>query len=189
MELIIAEKLAQAGASSPLVDLRAFIAPHFRWLELLHTEHREFLAEQYAPPDFVRVYLTALANDLLEDLRRELGPMKTSSGYRCPGLNGAVGGSGSKPGQKPSAHMAGRACDFHPLDCSEAEAMERIAARVPWALDKAIYECFGGGCWIHAQIAERGQAPRRQLLMTFDGASYAAWNPQDPRVVATGGRP
>lgn len=167
-----------------MLDPRAFLSPHFRWGELLRTDHRAFLVEQSDPPELVRRNLLRLARNLLEELRSDLGPMRPTSGYRCPGLNKAVGGSGSKPGQKPSAHLEGRACDFHPVACSEVEAMERIAARVPWALDKAILEVIGGGCWIHVQIAKPGAEARRQLLMTFGGVTYLPWDPRDRRVAA-----
>lgn len=151
---------------------------------MLATQHRDpaILHAQRFPPDAVRINLTRLCNDLLEVVRLELGPMRPTSGYRCPALNTAVGGSGTRPGQKPSAHMAGRACDFHPMRMPEVEAMERIADRMPWALDKAILEVLGDGCWIHAQIAKPGEQPKRLLLMTFDGVNYPPFDPSDPRV-------
>lgn len=51
--------------------------------------------------------LEELVSKILEPLRAAYGmPIKISSGYRCPALNKAVGGSPT------SMHMKGRACDM-----------------------------------------------------------------------------
>ena len=49
--------------------------------------------------------LTILANSLLQPLRKELGPLRITSGYRCFELNTAIGGSDS------SQHMSYEAVD------------------------------------------------------------------------------
>jgi hypothetical protein len=40
------------------------------------------------------------------------------------------------------------------------------------------------GRWIHVQAALSSAPPRHVCLMTFEGGSYSAFDPADPRVVA-----
>jgi uncharacterized protein YcbK (DUF882 family) len=59
------------------------------------------------PPPDARGRLAALANKLLDPLREAWGaPLSVNSGYRCPTLNKAVGGSVT------SSHLKGEAADI-----------------------------------------------------------------------------
>ncbi len=59
------------------------------------------------PSEEVKRNLTRLVDDVLDPLREAWGkPLVVSSGYRCPALNAAVGGS------KTSHHMRGMAVDI-----------------------------------------------------------------------------
>ena len=90
----------------------------------------------------------------LEGLRDILSvPIHITSGYRCPKLNSAIGGS------KASAHMQGLAVDFtapeygSPLEICEA-IMDHVAQ-----LDYD--QCINEGDWVHLSIADE---PRNDVL-------------------------
>ncbi|HXF44864.1 MAG TPA: D-Ala-D-Ala carboxypeptidase family metallohydrolase [Burkholderiaceae bacterium] len=92
----------------------------------------------------------------LEDVRMLLGhPIYITSGYRCPALNVAVGGSAT------SAHPYGLAADFicpgfgAPLDICTAIAAAGIV------FDQLIHEF---GRWVHFGLAIGAAEPRRQVL-------------------------
>lgn len=108
-------------------------------------------------PDTLLDNVRSLATRL-EEVRTILGdnPIFISSGYRCPVLNSAVGGSPS------SAHMPGLAADFTcpafgtPVDIMVALASSDIA------FDQLIEE----GTWVHISFDQR---MRRQVMRaTFD---------------------
>ncbi|MCI9608119.1 MAG: peptidase M15 [Muribaculaceae bacterium] len=59
------------------------------------------------PTEEAKRNLTRLVDDVLDPLRKAWGrPLVVSSGYRCPALNAAVGGS------RTSHHMRGMAADI-----------------------------------------------------------------------------
>lgn len=153
------------------------VTPHFTWGELTTTQSRDplVLAEQGNPPAEIRGHLLRLAEELLEPARLLLGPIGVTSGYRCPRLNAAIGGS------LTSMHMRGLAADLHPLRGGLVEAYERIASSDPEPLDQLILEF---GRWIHlgGTLAER--KPRHQLLMIWEAGIYLPFDPADPRVQA-----
>ncbi len=147
------------------------ISPHFSFAELTTTEHRNFLDEQAAAPPQVRANLVRLAIDLLEPARALVGPLRVNSGYRCPGLNAAIGGS------KTSAHMQGLAADVYPLEMDLRDAYQRIAES-GLALDQLIFEFSR---WIHIGGAPHGVTPRGQRLAIYETGRYEIWDPSDPR--------
>lgn len=151
------------------------LSPRLTLAEFVSTSHREFLEEQANPPMEVLVYARRWAEDIWEPVSFIWGRTHLNSGYRCDGLNRAVGGSPN------SAHRFGRAGDCLPLDADLAGAMALLVGS-DIAFDKAIYEL---GRWIHIQIPTRGAEPRRHALMTFDGKFYQEWDPSDPRVVGS----
>lgn len=147
------------------------VSANFTFSELTTTDHRTFLAEQADPPAQVRANLVRLCTDLLEPARALVGPLRINSGYRCPGLNAAIGGSVT------SAHMLGLAADVVPLEMDLGAAYERIAASgLP--LDQLIFEF---GRWIHIGAAKHAAAPRGELLMIFAAGRYEVWRATDPR--------
>jgi len=101
----------------------------------------------------------------LEKIRTLLGgtAILVSSGYRCPALNTAVGGSAT------SAHMAGLAADFTaPGYGTVVQVAQKIAAsRIRY--DQLIHEY---GAWVHISIAPGRKVPRRQKLSIFQGTGY-----------------
>jgi len=80
--------------------------------------------------DRVRAALTALCTDVLQPLRDAWGkPMKVNSGYRCPALNRAVGGTAS------SQHLKGEAAD---IACDTPVALAQLARDLGLPYDQMI---------------------------------------------------
>lgn len=151
------------------------VSPHFTFAELTTTQHRDFMEEQSSPPPQVRANLLRLSVDVLEPARALVGPLRVTSGYRCPGLNAAIKGS------KTSRHMDGLAADVWPLDLDLRDAFERIAhSGLP--VDQLIFEF---GRWIHLGAAAHGQEPRLQRLAVYEPGRYEKWSPSDPRFRAS----
>jgi len=114
--------------------------------------------------------LERLVEEILDPIREMLGtPVVVNSGFRCPALIRLVGGSGSNPGEKPSAHMDGRAADIVPLGIPIGVAFDRIR-KSALPIDKVILEC---NAWIHVQVARERAMPRR-IALTASG-SPGAW--------------
>jgi zinc D-Ala-D-Ala carboxypeptidase len=93
---------------------------------------------------------------LLEEVRKLVGgvPVVISSGYRCPKVNELAGGSVT------SAHMDGRAADFHVPGLSiDALAAKLAASNI--AFDKLIKEY---GAWVHIQVRKDAGPARREVL-------------------------
>ena len=87
------------------------LSPNISLAEMTTTQQTAWktknLSEAQARPD-VLTALRVLAYGLLQPGRDHFqAPLVVHSGYRCPGLNAAIGGS------KTSQHQAGEACDFH----------------------------------------------------------------------------
>lgn len=88
------------------------LSDHFRLHEFLESEtaqrSRVLTQRQFSPPAEVVANLTYLTTVCLERARCTLGWYITiSSGYRCPELNSAVGGS------ETSQHLVGQAADCY----------------------------------------------------------------------------
>lgn len=121
-------------------------------------------------PDKVsRNYMTALAETLLEPIRDLLGTaLIIHSLFRCRAVNTAVGGD------KNSAHLMGRACDFHPKGWMIRQAFDCIrTSDLPY--DKLILERKDNSWWIHVQIPKEGAKPRRKAYIanvTDTGTAY-----------------
>ncbi len=85
-------------------------------------------------------------------------PMIISSGYRCPELNKAVGGS------ENSQHMAGGAIDF---TCPGYGDPERIAkVLIPMRFILGIDQMILENNWVHVSFS---LTPRYQALRATDG--------------------
>lgn len=126
---------------------------------------REFLRSDTAKrqgidntPSFeVVANLDLLRTNILDPLRKEWGyPIRVTSGYRCPALNAAVGGS------KTSQHMKGQAADITTIvDTPEAnkqlfELIQRMNLTFDQLIDEYNYN------WLHVSYV-RGK-PRGQVL-------------------------
>ena len=96
----------------------------------------------------------------LEKVRTLCGaPLQVLSGYRCPALNAAVGGS------KNSYHMIGCAADFDPPSgMTHDELQQLIGAADDIDFDLVLEEkARDGAHWLHFQIPKLGAKGRRLL--------------------------
>jgi hypothetical protein len=87
------------------------MSPHFSYYELTTTNHRLYLEQNRT--DDINLIATgcAVASCLLEPIRCHYNkPIAVHSGYRCPELNTAIGGS------KSSQHVLFQAVDFCIID-------------------------------------------------------------------------
>jgi hypothetical protein len=124
-------------------------------------------------PELVEAHVVELVDILLDPLREAWGgPLVVTSGYRCPELNKAVGGS------ETSAHTAGWAADLVPGDRERTDefiefAIDRIpAAGLPF--DQLIFEHSGGSRWLHVGIRNLKGEQRRQVMRYENGKYYIA---------------
>jgi zinc D-Ala-D-Ala carboxypeptidase len=104
---------------------------------------------------------------VLERVRSALGnhAVAVSSGYRCPALNAAIGGS------KTSAHMDGRAADFIVPAFGTVLQTARAIAASGIGFDQLIYEY---GRWIHLGLAAPGKTARGELLSIGAKGKYVS---------------
>jgi hypothetical protein len=143
------------------------ISPNFDLEELTQTN----TGLPNTPDDAAIENLSRLANEILEPIRALLwSPLAVHSGYRCHAVNLAVGGA------RASAHLEGRACDFHPVgDCLiRSEFQKILESDIPF--DRIILEYRGSRYWIHAEISRQGDTPRRKAYLAVandnDGMNY-----------------
>ena len=87
------------------------LSPHFKLSEFENSSTARSRGINNKVPENLIPSLRTLFTEVLEPLRAIVNePIIISSGYRCPQLNAAVGGS------KTSQHMKGEACDIHLSD-------------------------------------------------------------------------
>ena len=141
---------------------------HFKFREFERSETAERMKIDNRLPKLVEAHVVELVDILLDPLREAWGgPLVVTSGYRCPALNKAVGGS------KTSAHLAGWAADLVPEDRERTDefikfAMDRIpAAGLPF--DQLIDERSGGSHWLHIGVRNLKGMQRRQMLLYENG--------------------
>lgn len=141
------------------------LTPHFSLDELTFSEAAVRLGIDNTPDADVLSNLGVLAEGL-ERVRAVLGhPVRISSGYRCPALNAAIGGS------KTSQHMQGLAADFA---CPGVGSPRDVAMEIVLAADSIDYDMvIHEGAWIHISFSG---APRREVLTAHfanGGVSYS----------------
>ena len=130
---------------------------HFTIAELTRSATARRLGIDNTPPASAVRALTALVDDVLDPLRDAWGgPIRVNSGYRCPELNKAVGGTPS------SQHQHGEAAD---ITVGSRSANRRLLALIK-RLDLPVDQCIDEkGCrWIH--VSHRAGRNRR-LYMKF----------------------
>lgn len=115
-------------------------------------------------PSFSQVHhLEDLITRILDPLREAWGsPLRITSGYRCPELNRAVGGS------KTSAHLTGYAADVQPTDTRRTAKFILFAnawlMQYGIAFDQAIDESSGSSRWWHISLQGSDGRQRCQFL-------------------------
>ena len=135
------------------------ISTHFDLSEFVVSQTASRLGIDNSPPASVFANLARVAQ-WLEGVRILLGvPINISSGYRCPALNKAVGGS------KTSQHMTGEAVDFiAPAFGSPRHVIDRIID-TGMTYDQLILE-FPPTGWVHVSIVERNSRQQALLIDT-----------------------
>lgn len=146
------------------------VTPDLSLHEVLATAHVEFQHEQENPPPLVLANIRRHGVDLWQPARDLVGPMRVTSGWRCPALNRKVGGASG------SYHLDGLATDNIPLEMDLLDAFARItASALPY--DQAIFEVRLAGRenltrWMHLGSPRHGADPRRQVLMKVPGSYF-----------------
>jgi len=136
------------------------LSRYHRLAQLLRSETAVREGIDNTPPPELLPNLRRLARglDRVVDL---LGyPLEISSGYRCPRLNGLVGGA------PDSQHVQGSAVDF---TCEAFGAAPDVAAAIAGSairFDQCILEF---GRWVHLSFVAR---PRRRTLSIYTPGEY-----------------
>ena len=103
--------------------------------------------------------LRNLCEKVLEPLRERVKePVIISSGYRCPALNKAVGGTNT------SQHMKGEACDIYMED--KTKLRKWFAILLDGDFDQLIFERNRrtDRCWIHVSCKPDTSLNRHQVI-------------------------
>lgn len=115
---------------------------YFTIAELCRSATARRLGIDNRPPASAVKALTVLVDEVLDPLREAWGgPIRVNSGYRCPELNEAVGGTPT------SQHQRGEAAD---ITVGSRSANRRLLALIK-RLDLPVDQCIDEkGCrWIH----------------------------------------
>lgn len=145
---------------------------HFTFQEFERSERAAELNIDNRIPELAEAHIVELVDILLDPLREAWGgPLTVTSGYRCPELNRAVGGS------ETSAHPAGWAADLEPDPDDPRGVQGLVDFAVEWLtvtglpFDQLIDERSGGSRWLHIGIRNLKGAQRRQMLL-YEGGKY-----------------
>ena len=130
---------------------------YFTIEELTRSATARRLGINNTPPASAVAALHELVDKVLDPLREAWdGPIRVNSGYRCPKLNRAVGGTPS------SQHLRGEAADITVGTRSGNRRLLALIKRLDLPVDQCIDE--KGCCWIH--VSHRKDRNRR-LYMKF----------------------
>lgn len=147
---------------------------YFTFREFEDSEKARELGIDNRMPEITEAHVVELVDILLDPLREAWGaPLVVSSGYRCPELNEAVGGS------ETSAHLAGWAADLVPGDGRGVQELVNFA--VEWLtatalpFDQLIDERSDGSRWLHVGIRNLKGKQRRQV-MRYENGKYKNYN-------------
>ena len=130
---------------------------YFTIKELVRSDTARRLGIDNTPPASAVRALHELVDHVLDPLRKAWGgPIRVNSGYRCPELNKAVGGSPN------SQHQRGEAADITVGSPARNRRLLALIKRLNLPVDQCIDE---KGCrWIH--VSHRAGHNRR-LFMKF----------------------
>ena len=138
------------------------LTPHFTLEELKKTS----CGLENEPNTRQILNLKAMAINVLEPVRELLDDkIIVHSGFRSYGVNKAVGGA------RNSAHLDGRACDFHPGRGHIKEAFRKISeSTIPF--DRVLLEYKKGSYWIHIESPKDKETPRH-IALDISGLTVA----------------
>ena len=127
------------------------LSKNFTLDEFTRSQTAARMGRQIIATPLVTRNLINLCESVLQPIRDRVGPIQISSGYRPDWLNKKIGGA------RNSAHLTGRAADFHAKELSVQDLFYTIArSDIPY--DKVIIEF---GRWVHIQVPEINKIPRR----------------------------
>lgn len=137
---------------------------YFSIAELCKSDTAARLGISNNPTKEIEASLVSLIDNCLDKIRENYGkPIKVSSGYRCPRLNQAVGGS------KTSQHMRGEAADLVPMKGGKYEDLF-LACIAFGGFDQLIIEQSGGSRWIHVSYSPSGI--QRKKILSYRNGMY-----------------
>jgi zinc D-Ala-D-Ala carboxypeptidase len=139
------------------------LSKNFTLHELLtsQTAVRQGYNEQFEPSKQVVDNLENLCTKILQPLRDGIRcSVKVSSGFRCPRVNTAIGGS------KTSQHLAGQAADIQDFKHGNEYLLRKIV-ELGLPFDQLINEF--NYQWVHVSFSPR--KPRREILEAYKDAS------------------
>lgn len=131
------------------------ISNHFKYEEFERSSKaKELGIDNRIPSDKIRYAIRILVLNLLQPLRDQLKrPLVVVSGYRCPSLNRAIGGSVS------SQHMKGEAADVYCKNALEALLLVQIVLRHCLPFDQLIlYKS-------HLHLSFKANGPQRHQVL------------------------
>jgi uncharacterized protein YcbK (DUF882 family) len=130
------------------------MAEFFTKSELTRSDTARILKIDNTPTPEASAALDALMWNVLDPIRRMWGkPIIVNSGYRCPKLNAAIGGSAT------SQHMKGEAADITAGDPTKNKELFDMIAQSAIPFDQLIDE--KNYRWIHVSYRPNG---RRNIL-------------------------
>lgn len=130
------------------------MAEFFTKSELTRSDTARTLKIDNTPTPEASAALDALMWNVLDPIRRMWGkPIIVNSGYRCPKLNAAIGGSAT------SQHMKGEAADITAGDPTKNKELFDMIAQSAIPFDQLIDE--KNYRWIHVSYRPNG---RRNIL-------------------------
>ena len=133
---------------------------YFTIEELCQSETAEKYKIDNTPTEEIKKNLETLVDCLLDPLREAWGsPIIINSGYRCPILNKAVGGS------KTSSHMSGWGVDMRPKNGKMEEFKKFVVQFIKirfW--DQCILEKSGDVEWVHLSLYHNSGKQRKQIF-------------------------
>jgi len=148
------------------------LTEHFTLFELTKTTMDRYQAENRVITDAQIVKAVELAR-LLEHVRHVLNePLIVSSGYRCKGLNKAVGSTDA------SQHILFEAADIVPANMPVPEAFRLLSfdirnkgTNVGQLIEETAARPYGVTSWIHISLGlpYRSKDRNRQVLRMKDG--------------------
>lgn len=97
-------------------------------------------------PDKLKTNVAALVDNVLDPLREAWGrPLTVTSGYRCPSLNKAVGGSST------SHHLKGMAADISTGNVVDNAKLFQLVQKLGLPFTQLIWEKGSdkGPSWVH----------------------------------------
>jgi len=129
------------------------LTEHFTFFELTHTYKAELQELNRRKGLCYTPELTDLCKLILEPVRTHYGKLVIiNSGFRCPDLNKAVGGSAS------SQHMLGEAADFHVDGVSIGDVLSWLWHESGIQFGQLIDERRNGERWLHASTGTKREA-------------------------------